>query len=93
MKDNEINHLEEFQKIVLQQHENANKNINKELYVEILKTAEIIEKSDRSNTKEIVNKLRERFKNEDLNQVTDIFIHQLKFIVMIRLMEEVHCLF
>ncbi|SHH21634.1 hypothetical protein SAMN05421866_2262 [Chryseobacterium oranimense] len=80
MKDNEINHLEEFQKIVLQQHENANKNINKELYDEILKTAEIIEKSDRSNTKEILNKLRERFKNEDLNQVTDIFIYCQNFL-------------
>lgn len=76
MEDNKINPLEEFHKVLLQQHENANKNINKELYDEILKTVEIIEESkDKSNTKGIVDKLRERFKNENLNQVTNIFIY------------------
>lgn len=76
MDDSKTNHLEEFQKILSQQHENANKSINKDLYNEILKTTEIIEGTkEKTNTKEIVNKLRERFKDEDLNQVTDLFIY------------------
>lgn len=75
------NPLEEFQKILSQQHENANKSINKELYNEILKTAEIIEDAkEKVDTKEIVDKLRERFKNEDLNQVTDLFIYCQDFL-------------
>lgn len=76
MEENKTNLLEEFQKILSQQHENAKKSINKELYNEILKTAEIIDgKKEKTDTKEIVDKLRERFKNEDLNQVTDLFIY------------------
>lgn len=76
MEDKKTSPLEEFQKILLQQHENANKSINKELYDEILKAAEIIEGAkEKTDTKEIVDKLRERFKNEDLNQVTDLFIY------------------
>ncbi|OUL60250.1 hypothetical protein [Flavobacterium sp. AJR] len=81
MKENEINPLEAFQKIVLQQHESAHASINKELYNEILKTAELIEiKDDKSNLKEIVDNLREKFKNEDLNQVTNLFIYCQSFL-------------
>jgi len=76
MGNDKIDHLEEFQKILSQQRENANKIINKELYNEILKTAEIIEGTkEKTSTKEIVDELRERFKNEDLNQVTNLFIY------------------
>ncbi|MBL7704478.1 MAG: hypothetical protein JNM21_02915 [Taibaiella sp.] len=76
MEDNKTNPLEEFQKILLQRHENAANEINKALYNELLRTAEIIEGiKDNSIIKEEVDKLRERFKYEDLNQVTDLFIY------------------
>ncbi|WP_264551880.1 hypothetical protein [Flavobacterium sp. N2038] len=81
MENNNINPLEGFQKMLLQQHENANGSIDKKLYDEIIKTAEIIEgKGDKSNLKEIIDNLRERFKNEDLNQVTNLFIYCQSFL-------------
>lgn len=81
MEDNKTNPLEEFQKMLLQQHENAANGINKALYNELLKTAEIIERiKDKSNVKEEVDKLREKFKHEDLNQVTDLFIYGQGFL-------------
>lgn len=39
MEDNNSNPLEGFQKMLTQQYENSNKNIDKELYNEIIKTA------------------------------------------------------
>lgn len=76
MKNETTSPLEEFQKILSQQYENASESINKELYNEISKSAEIIEATkEKTRTKEIVDKLRERFKNEDLNQVTELFIY------------------
>lgn len=76
MGDSNINPLEEFQKMLFQQHEKANDSINKELYNEIIKTAKIIEETeDKSNLKEIIDNLRGKFKSEDLNQVTNLFIY------------------
>lgn len=73
--------MDEFQKILKQQHKNAIENVNNTLYNDILKTAKIVEETeDKSNLKKTVNNLRERFKNEDLNQVTDIFIYCQSFL-------------
>jgi len=80
-ESNKPHPLEEFQRILLQQQENANKSINQELCDDILKTAKIIEGTkDKSNPKEIVDNLRERFKNEDLNQVVNLFIYYQSFL-------------
>ena len=70
------NPLDEFQNILAQQHQNAIKKRNSVLYDEIINAAKIIKESKNDNNlKESINALRERFKNEDLNQVTDIFIY------------------
>lgn len=75
------NHLEEFQKILEQQHTNAIGSVNKKLYDDIIETAEIAERiEDDKKFKELTTKLRERFKNENLNQVTDIFIYSQSFL-------------
>ncbi|WP_196894656.1 hypothetical protein [Aureivirga marina] len=76
MKNNNMDPLEEFQKILNEQHENAVSGINQKLFDDIIKTAKIAEKTeDDEEFKDLTNNLRERFKNEDLNQVTDLFIY------------------
>ena len=71
-----INHLEEFQKNLKQQQTNAIGSINEKLYNDLIKTAEIAETTeDDTKFTEITNNLRERFKSENLNEVTDLFIY------------------
>jgi hypothetical protein len=80
-KEGGSNPWEQFQEMVVQEHESAAKSINKVLYDEIIKTAEIIQKTeDQSKLKEIIGNLRERFKSEDLNQVTNLFIYCQRFL-------------
>jgi len=79
MKENN-NPLEGFLKILKEQEEKIGSNINQNLYGDICRTAEIVNKTeDESEVKEIKNKLLERFKNVDLNQVTDLFIYNQMF--------------
>ncbi|PZR19796.1 MAG: hypothetical protein DI539_12845 [Flavobacterium psychrophilum] len=81
MEENKKNPLDGFLEILEQQHKSALKNVNSLLYDDILNTSEIIEKEkDKTNLKEIVGNLRDRFKNENLNQVTDIFIYCQSFL-------------
>lgn len=76
MDENKNTHWEEFQKALNQEHKKALEGLNIDLYKDISKTAEIVRSSqDRIVLKEIIDSLRERFKYEDLNQVTDIFIY------------------
>lgn len=78
MENNE--HLEGFLNILKEQHNASTKNINKSLFDDICKTAEIVEKTENeAERKEIIENLRVRFKNVDLNQVTDIFIYNQMF--------------
>jgi hypothetical protein len=81
MEGSEKSPLDKFQEILEQQHENAIKDVNNALLNDILKTAKIVEENeDEKNLKEIISNLCERFKNEDLNQVTEIFIYCQSFL-------------
>lgn len=81
MKENSSNPLNDFQEFLGQQHQNAVKGINRALFDDIVNTAKNIEENKGViNLKEVVDELRERFKNEDLNQVTDIFIYSQCFL-------------
>ena len=79
MEDNN-SAFDDFLKILKEEEDKIFTNINQELYDDICKTAEIIDKTeDESEVKEIKKKLIERFKNVDLNQVTDLFIYNQMF--------------
>jgi hypothetical protein len=81
MEENKNNPLDKFQEILEQQHNDGIKDLNNALYNDILKTAKIIEENeDKTNLKDIISNLCERFKNENLNQVTDIFIYSQSFL-------------
>ena len=81
MEESEKSPLDKFQETLEQQHENAIKDVNNALLNDILKTAKIVEENENeTNLKEIISGLRERFKNEDLNQVTEIFIYCQSFL-------------
>ena len=72
--------LDGFLKILKEQEEKNVRKINENLYDDICRTAEIVNKTENeSEVKEIKNKLLERFKNVDLNQVTDLFIYNQMF--------------
>jgi hypothetical protein len=74
------NALDGFLKTLKEQEEKTVKNINQELYADIYKTAEIVDKTENQiEVKEIKNKLIEKFKNINLNQVTDLFIYNQMF--------------
>lgn len=74
------NALDSFLKILKEQEEKIVSNINQELYDDICKTAEILDKTENeTEVKEIKNKLIDKFKNVDLNQVTDLFIYNQMF--------------
>jgi len=74
------NALDGFLKILKEQEEKTINNINQELYADIYKTAEIVDKTENQiEVKEIKNKLIEKFKNINLNQVTDLFIYNQMF--------------
>lgn len=78
---NKIDHNVEFKKLVIEHHRNAFASINQELYNEIIKTTEIISGTKENvKIKEIIDKLTERFKNEDLNQITNLFIYCQRFL-------------
>lgn len=80
MEENKNNHFEGFLNILNEQHNNAVEGINMSLFDDITKTAEVIEKTkDETVKKEIIENLRKRFKNVDLNQVTDLFIYNQCF--------------
>jgi hypothetical protein len=73
--------LDQFQEILEQQHKNATRSVNDNLLNVILKTAKIVEENkDETKLKEIISDLRERFKNENLNQVTEIFKYCQSFL-------------
>lgn len=74
------NALDGFLKILKEQEKKIVNNIHQELYDDICKTAEILDNTENEfEVKEIKNKLIERFKNIDLNQVTDLFIYNQMF--------------
>lgn len=74
------NALDGFLKILKEQEDKIVSNINQNLYDDICRTAEIVDKTENeAEVKEIKNKLLERFKNVDLNQVTDLFIYNQMF--------------
>ncbi|MBO9584613.1 MAG: hypothetical protein J7574_10695 [Flavobacterium sp.] len=81
MEENKKSPFEGFQEILEQQHSNAIGNINNVLYNDIFETAKIVENNNEElDLGEILGNLRERFKNEDLNQVTEIFIYSQSFL-------------
>jgi hypothetical protein len=74
------NALDGFLKILKEQEEKIVSNINQNLYEDICRTAEILDKTENeSEVKEIKKKLLERVKNIDMNQVTDLFIYNQMF--------------
>jgi hypothetical protein len=74
MEENKKNHFDQVQKFLNQQHKSVEQGINKALLNDILQTAEVIEENnDETKQKEIITDLKDRFKKEDLNQLTDIF--------------------
>lgn len=74
------NPLDRFLKILKEQEEKIVSNINQELYDDICKTAEIFDRAEsETEEKSIKESLRERFKNVDLNQVTDLYIYNQMF--------------
>jgi|GEM_PF-1967313 len=74
MEEKKKSPLDQFQEVLDQQHKNIIQGINNALLNDILKTAKTVEENkDETKLKEIITNLRERFKNEDLNQVTEIF--------------------
>jgi hypothetical protein len=74
------NALEGFLNILKQQEDRVVENINKTLYDDVCRTAEILDKTkNESERKAIKENLRERFKNIGLNQVTDLFIYNQMF--------------
>ena len=76
MKENTKSPLDRFQQIVEENHNKAKMTINRTLINEIQNAALMLSKTDNKELrKEIVENLLERFKNEDLNQVTEIFIY------------------
>lgn len=79
MEENK-NALDGFLKIVKEQEDKIVSNINQNLYDDICRTAEIVDKTEsESEVKAIKSELLERFKNVDLNQVTDLFIYNQMF--------------
>ena len=81
-KDMEENNnaLEGFLNILKEQEDRVVGNINKTLYDDICRTAETFDKTENeSERKAIKENLRERFKNTDLNQVTELFIYNQMF--------------
>jgi len=72
--------LDEFFNLLNEKHSHSVEKINKALYDDICKTAEIIDKTEsEAEKKALKESLRERVKNIDLNQVTDLFIHNQMF--------------
>jgi hypothetical protein len=81
MEENKKSPFEGFQEILEQQQSNAIGKINSVLFNDILETAKIIENNNGNlDLSETLRNLRERFKNEDLNQVTEIFIYSQSFL-------------
>ena len=77
-KNNE--HLEGFLNILKENHNNSVEKVNMSLYDDICQTAEIIDRAEsETEEKAIKDSLRERFKNVDLNQVTDLYIYNQMF--------------
>ena len=79
MKNNN-KHLEGFLNILKENHNNSVEKVNMSLYDDICQTAETLERTESENEqKAIKDSLRERFKNVNLNQVTDLFIYNQMF--------------
>ena len=79
MKNNN-EHLEGFLNILKENHNNSVEKVNMSLYDDICQTAEILERTESENEKKAIkDSLRERFKNVNLNQVTDLFIYNQMF--------------
>lgn len=78
--DNNNEHLEGFLNILKENHNNSVEKVNMSLYDDICQTAEILERTESENEKKAIkDSLRERFKNVDLNQVTDLYIYNQMF--------------
>lgn len=78
--ENNNEHLEGFLNLLKEHHTNSAEKVNMSLFDDICQTAEIVEKTENeSEKKTIIESLRERFKNVDLNQVTDLFIYNQMF--------------
>jgi hypothetical protein len=81
MKEDQSFPDKEFDNILKENHKKAYSNINTSLYNEIVKASNKIEGTEDENlVAETVKNLRERFKEEDLNQVTNIFIYCQRFL-------------
>lgn len=81
MSENNQSPLDGFLGILKQQQEKSVEKINMALYDDIVNTAEVLKKAkDEAVQAEVVANLRNRFKNEDLNQVTDLFIYCQRFL-------------
>lgn len=81
MEENSTDHLEEFLKMMKEQDNKADENLNKPLFDDICKTAELFEITENETDRnEIIENLRNRFKNIDLNEVTDLFIYSQSFL-------------
>lgn len=78
--ENNNQHLDDFVNLLKEQHANSSNTINRSLFDEICQTAEIFDNTESdSEKKAIKDSLRDRFKNVDLNQVTDLFIYNQMF--------------
>lgn len=72
---------DEFLEIRNQHHQHVIEKINQDLYQDIIMVANSIEETeDNSNFQENIDQLRERIKEENLNQVIDIFIYCQSFL-------------
>lgn len=78
--ENNNEHLEGFINILKENHNNSVKKINMSLYNDICQTAEIIDRAESETEKKAIkDSLQERFKNIDLNQVTELYIYNQMF--------------
>ncbi|NTD99973.1 hypothetical protein G6M26_42795 [Agrobacterium tumefaciens] len=81
MSENNQSPLDGFLGILKRQQEKSIENINMALYDDIINTSKLVEGAkDEDFRTEAITSLRNRFKNEDLNQVTDIFIYCQRFL-------------
>ena len=78
--ENNNEHLEGFLNILKENHNNSVEKTNMSLYDDICQTAKIIDRVESETEKKAIkDSLRERFKNVDLNQVTDLYIYNQMF--------------
>ncbi|WP_293789409.1 hypothetical protein [uncultured Pedobacter sp.] len=81
MSGNNQSPLDGFLGILKEQHGKSAENINTALYEDIVNTAEVVKMTEDDAVRtQVLASLRNRFKDEDLNQVSDVFIYCQRFL-------------